>query len=246
MSAVSRFVTWPLVHLYRPCALRVIARERRVRVAGLRLVVPAGVFHPGVFFSSRTMARSLRRAELRGRTVLDVGCGSGVLALVAARRGASATAVDINPVAVETCSDNARRNGLQVEVLHSDLFAALRGRTFDLVVVNPPFFRKDPVDAAEHAWFAGKDLGYFDRFFAGLGAVLGERGAMWMVLSANCDIDSIRSAARSHGHDLREVERRRQVLDTSIILVKESDRTPDVQFVGARPPSHPRILPRRG
>ena len=40
-------------------------------------------------------------------------------------------------------------------MLQSDLFTSLGGRRFDLVVVNPPYFAKDPVDDAERAWFAG-------------------------------------------------------------------------------------------
>jgi Methyltransferase small domain len=67
---------------------------------------------------------------------------------------------------------NADANGLTVEVILSDLFAAIAGRHFDLVVVNPPFFAKDPDDDAERAWFAGAQLEYFERFFAGLGDVV--------------------------------------------------------------------------
>lgn len=55
--------------------------------------------------------------NLQGRTVTDVGCGTGVLAIAAAARGAIATAVDIDPDAVEVTRDNAARNGVEVTAL---------------------------------------------------------------------------------------------------------------------------------
>ena len=87
-------------------------------------------------------------------------------------------------------------------MLQSDLFAALGDRRFDLVVVNPPYFAKDPVDDAERAWFAGADLGYFDRFFAGLGDHLEAGpgvGTTLMVLGEGCDTETINAAASRRG-----------------------------------------------
>ncbi len=55
--------------------------------------------------------------RLEGRTVADVGCGTGVLAIAAAARGAVATAVDIDPDAVEVTRDNAARNGVEVTAI---------------------------------------------------------------------------------------------------------------------------------
>jgi release factor glutamine methyltransferase len=142
--------------------------------------------------------------------VLDVGCGSGVLAIVAARAGAVVTAIDINVHAVETTRSNAIANGVDVDALQSDLYTELRGRRFDLVVVNPPYFAKDPTDDAERAWFAGADLGYFERFFAGLGEHLVDDGVVLMVLSEGCDMTTIDAAAKRHGFAM-EVARRRRV-----------------------------------
>ena len=52
--------------------------------------------------------------ELAGRTVADIGCGSGILAIAATARGARAQAVDVDPDAVVVTRDNARRNGVEV------------------------------------------------------------------------------------------------------------------------------------
>ncbi len=83
-------------------------------------------------------------------SVLDVGCGAGTLALVAADRGcAGAVGIDINPRAIAVARFNARLHGLAVEFIAGDLFAPVAGRRFDLVVSQPPFVTQPPdVDAA--------------------------------------------------------------------------------------------------
>ncbi len=182
--------------------------------------MPTGVFHPGLFFSSGVLAAEIERRRPAGWSVLDVGCGTGVLSLAAARAGAAVTAIDINADAVHATAANAATNGLSVEVLQSDLFAALEGRRFDLVVINPPYFAKDPIDEAERAWFAGADLGYFDRLFAGLGDHMvdgPERGMALMVLGEGCDMDTISAAATRHGFVLDLVVAKRVWLGVQVV-----------------------------
>ncbi len=218
-----------LMRVYGPWAIRHVRQQRGYRWRGLTLSVPTGVFHPGLFFSSGVLAAEIERTKPVGRTVLDVGCGSGLLALVAARAGAIVTAVDINPEAVQATAANAGANGVVVEVLHSDLFSALGDRRFDLVVVNPPYFAKDPVDDAERAWFAGADLGYFDQFFAGLGDHLTtapQPGRALMVLSEGCDMGVITAAASRHDLRLAVTSRTRVWLGMQVVCVIDPVRAP--------------------
>jgi len=81
---------------------------------------------------------ALGKGDLAGRTVLDAGCGAGVLALAAALCGAArVTAVDVDPEAI----DVARRNGAKLRADVEWRVADVRQieGTFDTVLMNPPF-----------------------------------------------------------------------------------------------------------
>jgi release factor glutamine methyltransferase len=83
------------------------------RVAGFRLTVRPTVFHPRYFLTSEFFANFLSEIDLTGKRVADVGTGSGILALAAARAGAaSVVALDINPNAAKVAAENAHANGL--------------------------------------------------------------------------------------------------------------------------------------
>ncbi|MEU2269157.1 HemK2/MTQ2 family protein methyltransferase [Streptomyces olindensis] len=96
-----------------------------------------------------------------GAEVLDVGTGTGALALEAARRGFRVTAVDVSWGAVWAARLNARLAGLPVRIRHGNLFEPVRGESYDLVLANPPYVpapdgRRAPRGAAR-AWDAGDD-----------------------------------------------------------------------------------------
>ena len=91
---------------------------------------------------------------------LDIGTGTGALALVAAQRGYRVTAVDVSWRAVLTAKANAWLARLPVHVLRGNLLARLTGRRFDLILSNPPYVPTPPGlprRGAARAWNAGSD-----------------------------------------------------------------------------------------
>ena len=94
-------------------------------------------------------------------TIADVGTGSGILAVCAARKlsGSHVTALDISREALVVAKQNAERHGVdkQIRFIESDLFAAVPdSETFDYIVSNPPY-----VSEAEFAELAG-DVAKFE------------------------------------------------------------------------------------
>jgi len=72
---------------------------------------------------------------------LDLGAGCGMLAILASGHSRHVVATDLNPRATQFAAFNAWLNGVNnVECLTGDTFEPVRGRTFDLIVSNPPFF----------------------------------------------------------------------------------------------------------
>jgi release factor glutamine methyltransferase len=231
--------------LYRRWALRYIRKDRFFRYGPLRIMVPAGVFHPGIYFSTPIMLRFLKCAGLAGKTVLDIGTGSGALGLFAALQGGLVTAIDINPAAVEAARGNALLNGLPerptqggkyFQALQSDLFDAVPPQIFDYILINPPFYAAQPKDAADHAFYAGPELEYFRKLFRQMPAYMGPDTLVWMILSEDCDFNTISTLADQHGIELPVVYEQKKWGERLFIVQAKSRK------IGQRDHENPKIL----
>ena len=110
-------------------------------LAPLRIAIDARMaFGTGTHETTRMVVSELTKMDLTGRQVLDCGCGTGILAIVAAKLGAShVVAYDIDEWSVENTRHNAELNnvGGSIEVLHGDssVLSHVSG-VFQLVVAN--------------------------------------------------------------------------------------------------------------
>lgn len=94
---------------------------------------------PGVYApaeDSFLLLSAVRVSE--GQHVLEMGCGTGMIALHCAKAGCRVTAADISQDAVENARMNAAMNSLDLDVVRSDLFGNVRGK-FDVIIFNPPY-----------------------------------------------------------------------------------------------------------
>jgi release factor glutamine methyltransferase len=155
---------------------------------GMQLVILPGVFD-GVLLRTGTFLATALTPRLipQGTHVLDLGTGSGINGLFAARHGARVVATDINPEAVRCAQVNALVNHLesQIETRVGDLFVPVSSERFDIVLFNPPYYRGRPRDLTDAAW-RGVDV--FDRFLRDLPLHLTADGRALVVLSTDADI----------------------------------------------------------
>ncbi|MBW8800574.1 MAG: methyltransferase [Streptomyces sp.] len=182
-----------------------MATESLVLPPRFRGWIPPGVYRPQT--DTGLLGRALRRERITHRTeVLDLGTGSGALAVEAARLGARVTAVDISWRALAAAWCNALLNGQTIRVRHGDLASAVPGRRFDLVVTNPPYVPAPPADGPPRgrarAWDAGPDGRLLiDRICTTAPAVLRPAGRLLMVHSHLSGVEE--SLARLHAAGLR-------------------------------------------
>lgn len=201
-----------------------ILKRRRTtvaRVAGFRLTVRPTVFHPRYFLTSKFFANFLAGLDLNGKRVADVGTGSGILALAAARAGAAnVIAIDINPNAAETAAENARANGLgtRVTAVASDLLSALTPLPiFDVILSSPPSFAGEPRDMADQAWHAGPDYRDIASLFNEARDRLAPRGYLYVLLSTDSDLELLGNLIRQAGFQIRLVATRSIVIEALLI-----------------------------
>ena len=200
---------------YRLFQRRRLARGSTERIQGLTLEIPPGVFNPIVFRTAAFTIRAIDDALTKpGLRVLDMGTGTGLAALVAARRGSRVDAVDFNPEAAACARRNAQRNGVadRVTVFEGDLFAPVHGKRYDLIFFNPPFFLGTPATARDGALWSENVVA---RFAAKLRAHLKPAGKAMVLLSTKGATEGFLRSFLDHGFQV-EIALRKDLLNETL------------------------------
>jgi len=181
------------------------AGPRTFDYLGLTLVIPPQV--QPIFPVSHLLGEAVLAETRADDRVLDMGTGSGVNAILAARTATEVVAVDINPYAVDAAARNVERNGVsdRVRVGHSDVFDAVDG-AYDLIIFDPPFRWFAPRDELEAA---STDENYraMTAFFRGAQARLTSRGRMLIFFGSTGDLDYLEELADETGFERTVVAR---------------------------------------
>jgi release factor glutamine methyltransferase len=191
------------------------------RAAGFRLIVPPTVFHPRYFLTSEFFADFIARLDLAGKRVADLGTGTGILALAAARAGAaSVVAIDINPHAAHAAAENARANGLgsRVSAICSSLLSAIApDPCFDVILSNLPALPGEPRDLAERSWYAGPAYRDVASLYEQAHERLAPGGHMYILLSSESDLEAITTLFERAGFVARPVHERSHLIESVLI-----------------------------
>lgn len=98
------------------------------------------------------LTQKLKKLKNKNITILDIGTGSGCIALSLAKAFPESQiyAVDISDKAIELSNKNALYNGIKnIKIIKSDLFAAIADKKFDLIVSNPPYIDEKLLDTLQ-------------------------------------------------------------------------------------------------
>ena len=179
----------------------------------IRLLPLPGVFQP--HSDSWLLARCLEQEPIGpGTAVLDLCTGSGLLAVIAATRGASVVAIDTSTSAVLSARLNATLNGVALQAVRGDMFSPLDGRRFDLIASNPPYLPSQtgalPSRGMSRAWEGGaRGREFIERICAEAPRHLAPGGALLLVHSSVCGEHETIDALSRHGLRTEVVARRR-------------------------------------
>lgn len=173
---------------------------KRIHIGEFRFDVSDEVYEPAE--DSFLFAENLHVAS--GEVVLDLGTGSGILAVLAAQKASRVVAVDLNPYAVGCAKANAKLNGARgVDFFQGDLFTALRdGVRFDLVLFNAPYLPSEAGEAESwigRSWAGGADGRLVvDRFISEVRAYLQPNGRVLLMQSTLTGVETtIQAFAKS-------------------------------------------------
>ena len=209
----------------RPYILWYTSKKRSFRWNEIYIEVNAGVFHPGLFFSTKILLSYLEKKELKGLNILELGAGSGIISLYVASKGAQVLASDINPEAIENIRQNVllnyelvKQNSGTIQVAESDLFKNIEKLKYDFILLNPPFYRGVVNKLSDYAWYCGPNLNFFSDLFAGLDEYSNAKTEVLMILSQDAELIEIRKLAEEKQYDLICVHKQKNMLETNYIF----------------------------
>ena len=191
-----------------------------LRYMSLKLKLHPQVYEPAE--DSFLLAENLEVRE--GDFALDMGTGTGIIALLMARKAEFVVGADINPIAVELARENARLNRIEnVEFLVSDLFENIDGK-FDLITFNAPYLPgepEEPIDMALLGGQSGREV--LNRFLEEVGDYLKPRGRLQIVQSSITGVHETLKKLENMGFKA-EVTAKKHMFFEDIVLIQAQAR----------------------
>src|SRR6187401_1733207 len=204
-----------------------LRKERRFVYNRLTIHVFPGVFHPGFFHSTKFILSYLADKDLAGKSFLELGCGSGLVSIVAAKAGANVISSDLSLRALENTKRNANLNNVFLKIVYSDLFDSIDKTQFDWIVINPPYYARKPESEQDLAWYCGENFEYFQKLFASLNDYTHPASQVIMVLTKGADVKTIEEIAKKYTFDLELLKENPVFFDERDFLfrIKSNQRT---------------------
>jgi release factor glutamine methyltransferase len=191
-----------------------------IEYEGLRLKLHPQVYEP----AEDTFLLAENLAVKEGDIALDIGTGTGIIALLMARTARSVIGVDINPIAVDLARENAKLNNItNVEFRLSDLFENVSGK-FDVITFNAPYLPgepEEPIDLALVGGESGREV--LDRFIGDVPSYLKPGGVVQIVQSSITGVEETLKKMKKAGLTAKVVAKR-HIFFEDIVLINAKKR----------------------
>ncbi|HDD31600.1 MAG TPA: methyltransferase domain-containing protein [Thermococcus litoralis] len=182
---------------------------------GLKIKLHPQVYEPAE--DTFLLARNLKIKE--GDIALDMGTGTGIIALLMARKARFVLGVDVNPIAVELAKENAKLNGItNVDFLLSDLFQNVEGK-FDIITFNAPYLPgkpEKPIDLALVGGENGREV--LDRFLEDFPNYLKKDGVVQIVQSSITGIEETIKKLESKGFSAEVTAKEKYFFEEIVVI----------------------------
>jgi release factor glutamine methyltransferase len=130
-----------------------MASLRVIELYGIRVCLNDNVYEPS---DDTELIMSILKVR-GGETVVDLGSGTGILGIYAAKEGARVISIDVNPYAAEATLCSAKLNGVDLSVINCNMLSCLREWNFHTLIFNPPYLPYNERDSwIGYSWSGGK------------------------------------------------------------------------------------------
>jgi len=197
-------------------------KPRKYCYEGICVKVHPNVFPVHLTSSTKILLDFIKPFDLKNKTFLELGCGSGIISLWAKKKGAVVTASDINQIALKYLKAASVKNELAINCIYSNLFDNIKQKSFDYIVINPPYYPKQAKSVKEQAWFCGENFEYFELLFKQIGSFKKPVTQIIMILSGDCDIKTIKAIAKKNKLTFFVLEKKKQLFETIYIYKIET------------------------
>ena len=171
------------------------------------------------------IADKLDQAIVEGDTVLDIGTGCGILAVIASKKAGKVVATDVNPHAVECAKRNAKANraASNLEVRLGDLFEPiLKTEKFDVILFNAPYLPSTPEEQKawiSRAWAGGRaGRKIIDNFIANAPNYLEAKGRILLAQSTLSNVQRTLMRFSDIGLDAKAIAQKKVAFETIVVI----------------------------
>ncbi len=214
MKNLIRRITHPVYKRYHFWYHR---KPRKYTYNNIYTIVQPTVFSPINTVSTKVFLDHIDTIELNNKTVLELGCGSGIISIFSASKGSEVTATDINVIAIKSLNEASFEQDFSIKTTVSDLFKNINPFDFDYIFINPPYYPKRPKDISEKAWFCGENFEYFQELFDQIPPYLSDTTNCLMILSQDCDLKNIKNIATKNHLSFVKINEKQTLFEKNFI-----------------------------